>query len=381
MAFGKDQKQLGEISTFRQSVRQYESMKPKQGGGGGVKPYFIDAFKPSTDEPDTVRIVKGNYPVQLGQPDGTIVTVPMTYYPFVEHYHAALKKNIVCSAGPLGSFKGKGQPCLACDIFWADRNAGRKNGPMSRRELHSVTVLHYAPYAHVEQIDRTTGAIRTDSEGKPYMQWVRVHDYERNKYAGKEMVEARRMHWEIGSAHWNTLIDYNKEIGRSCKSCGGRDTVKMAMWTCGSCGEILIDGATTTLSPKEIEEITDKEVRCASCHEVGYLDEQVVCSNCDNGVRAEIFDVDIKVKRVAPKDGGNQTILAITGWSNPGPIDNRFAEIAKPLDLPKVFTPTPYDKQQQLLGGAQGRSPVTTGHSRGYGAPTLGPGGKTGPQY
>lgn len=379
MAFGKDDRNLNSMPSFRQQARGYNAQRPKfTGGGGGFA--FRDRFQPSTDEPDEVRVLKGNYEVKIGQQDGSIITQTLFYYPYIEHFNATLKKGGQCSAGPLGMFKGKGEPCLGCDQFWADKNAGRKNGPMSRRELWAFTVLHYATYAKVPQVDRTTGQTKTNDQGVAYTNWERVLPHERLKFQGMEMRDFNVMHWSLGFGHSQVLMDYDKEIGRSCSSCGGRDSIVCEAWTCGHCGEALIEPSTTTLSPKEIDEFTSKPVRCAACGTEGMLQEIISCQRCPNAKRAEIFDVDIRVKRVQPPDNTNQTKLIVTGWSDPRPIDVRFAEFAKPLALDKIFAPTPIEKQQEMWGGGS-RAPVTgqqLSRQYGSGAPTL---GGNGPNY
>lgn len=380
MAYGKDPKVLDEIPSFRQSSALEESLRPKRGGGGGggVRPYYFDTFKPSHDQPDTIRVIQGKYDCLIGTQDGELVMQPgLSYYSYIEHYHATARRSIICSAGPFGAFKGKAEPCYGHEMFWADKSAGKKNGPMSMSEKKSFSVLHYATYARTEQIG-PDGKEKRNSEGEPYMEWVRVLDHERNlpKYASKEKVEARMLHWDMNYSHWNTLLDYAKEIGKSCVSCQSRDTVSWDAWVCENCGEALIEKLTTTLSPKEIDEITLSKVRCGKCTHVGYLQEILSCSSCPKGKRAEIFDVDMYVKVVADPTGRSKaTTLAITGWSNPRPVDARFADIAKPLDLPKIFTPTPYEKQLQIFGAAPSdtstRQPVTV-HTQGYVPRTLG---------
>ena len=373
MAFGKDASTLGSISTFRQSTKAHQALRPKT-GGGGTKPYYLNAFKPSLDEPDNFRIVQGNYEVSVGTADGQLIKRVLSYFPFIEHFHGTLKKGFICSAGPFAAFKGKHDPCLGCDMFWSDKQAGKKNGPMSRREMYSFTVLHYATFANVEQTDRGTGAVRTDSSGNPYMEWTRIHAHEKHKYPGRETRDASQLHWDLGFGHWTTLTEYDKEIGKSCKACGGRDTVKMEAWVCGGCGDALIEADSTTLSPKEIEDLSTSEVTCGTCKHVGYMNEIISCQGCSSGARAEIFDVDLSARRIGDPKGGNQTSLAITSWSNPRPVDVRFADMAVPMDLAKIFTPMPIEKQAELLGQMSTRQPVTPGqHSRAYqAAPTLG---------
>lgn len=380
MAFGKNNSNLASMPGFRQQARAQQAARPKFTGGGGS--IFRNRFQPSTEEPDSIRILRGHYEVEIGQQDGSILKQTLYYFPYTEHFHGGLKKSAICSAGPLGMFKGKGQPCLGHEIYWEDRNNGKKHNQVriSMRELWAFTILHYAPYAKMEQRD-DQGNIRTNDQGQPYWDWERVFPHERMKYQGKEMRDFNVMHWSLGFNHSNTLMEYDKEIGKSCKSCGGRDTIICEAWTCRNCGEALIEPATTTFSPKEIDDLTAKQVRCASCGHEDFLQEIISCGQCSNAARAEIFDVDLQVKRVKPSDGGNQTTLMISSWSNPRPIDQRYAEFARPLALDKIFQPTPYEKQVELFGGAGSRSPVNSQQlSRPYGgsAPTLG-GNK--PQY
>jgi hypothetical protein len=375
MAYGKDPSVLDNASNFGESARRYEREKAKpSSGGGGSLPSFIDQFKPSKDEPDLIRIIPGQYEfeaaVGTNASDVRIVKRTEQFYPYVDHYNAVLKKGCICSAGILGSFKGKAEPCRACDQFWAEKVANRgtqKQPVMKRSDKYSFTVLHYAPYAFVEQTDYKTGAIRTNEQtGEPYMGWVRVHEYERAKFAGREMREAHVLHWDIGWGHYSTLLEINDQIGKSCRTCGGRNTIQMEAWTCTApgCGEALIEKG-TTYKPAEIKELTQNDVRCAHCQQVMRLKEHVSCTQCGSGRRADITNVDINVKRQE-----EDSKLLITEWSNPGPIDARFTDIAKPMDLKRFFTPTPVEEQIKRFGpwtGGTTRQPATVG-SRPYGA-------------
>lgn len=382
MAFGKDPSVLDGASNFGESARRYEQEKAKPSGGGGGIPSFIDQFKPSLDEPDLIRIIPGKYEFEAAVGDNAqnvrIVKRVEPFFPFVDHYNAILKKGCICSAGPFGGFKGKAEPCRACDQFWAEKAANKgtqKKGAMNRSDKYAFTILHYAPYAYVEQTDFKTGAIRTNEQtGEAYMGWVRVLDHEREKFAGREMREAHVLHWDLGWGHYGTLLAINDQVGRSCRTCGGRNTIQMEAWLCTNpaCGEACIEKG-TKYSPAEVREITQNEARCAHCHQVMRLKEVVSCTKCGSGKRADITNVDISVKRaIDPKTGETGKELYITEWSDPGPIDARFAEIAKPMDLKRFFTPTPIDEQIRRFGpwsGGTTRQPVTVGGaSRPYGS-------------
>lgn len=369
MAFGKDPRVLETVQSFRAEARNFEKERARNSGGtgGGARPTWIDQFKPSIDGTDKIRLLRGQYEVEYGDSNGQVLKRVQSFYPFIQHYHATREKYSICSAGPLANFKGKADPCRGCTQFWDEKMANKgtkKSGAMSRRDMYSFSILHYAPYAYVEQVDRD-GKVRTNENGEPYMSWVRVFPHEMSKFAGREMREAHLLHWDMGYAHYSTLLEYDEEIGRSCRSCGGRNSIQLEAWTCTACGEALIE-RNTTYSPKEVKDLTSGEVRCAHCQHVGMLQEYVSCTQCKNGLRADIFDVDIEIKRKSDAQrGGNATQLIITSWSDPHPIDQRFTDIAKPMDLPKIFRPTPMEKQEDLFGPwasqSAGRQPVTVG--------------------
>lgn len=379
-SFGKDPSQLGRVQNFRNQAQHYEKSKAHSGGGSKFgPPTWLNKFNPSYDDPDEIRVVRGDYEVLVGLQDATVDKQVLPYFPFVEHFHGGLKKGSVCSAGPLGSFKDKRDPCIACDLYWAERSANRgtkKQGAVSRRDMYSFSVLHFAPYAYIEQVDRETLKIREDSEGKAYMAWERILPNEVNhpKFQGKERRDAHMLHWDIGFGHWNTLLAYDKEIGKSCRACGGRNTIKTEAWLCPACGEALIEPGNTTYTPQEVEQLTTDDVTCAHCHQVIRMNELISCRGCAQGVRADIFDVNMSVKRVKDPKGGNQSTLMVTGWSDPCGIDQRFTDIAKPLDLKKIFTPTSIELQSEIYRtgpgapapvAASGRTPITVGqHSR-----------------
>ena len=111
---------------------------------------------------------------------------------------------------------------------------------------------------------------------------------------------------------------------------------------------------------------------------IGIMSE---CTQCGRGEQATLFDFDLEVKRVETTEGNSkQTSLQILRAIGPKPIDPIYGEdLRKPLDLVKIFSPTPIQKQIELFGqvppedGAQQgqaspqRQPSTTKGSRSYG--------------
>jgi hypothetical protein len=237
------------------------------------------------------------------------------------------------------------------------------------------------PYHQVEQIDTRTGQVRANpNTGVPYYKWVQCQG--RNCEfckAGKLIQPAHRMHWDMGTAHFNTLWEYDKVIGNNCVTCGGQDTIDWDALVCQECGEAKVIAEETNLQPKEIDEIYKSINKCSECGHEGFLKEVISCKNCSTTsrepMRASLFDVNLNVRRAAATDGGSMTTLMVTGWSQPCPIPPQLVEMATPLDLAKIFAPTSLEDQAATYGltataiaGLQAgkavtRQPVTPGNA------------------
>lgn len=370
MAFGKDAAQLANVGTFRQQAAAYAAATKRENKGGGSIPLFIDRYQPSKVDVDLVRLIPSSYTVQTAISKDQLMTRQLVFFPFSEHFDGHLKTGTVCSAGPFAQFKGKGAPCRGCEIFWStmaqDANGRMKRGNrMSYREMFAFTVIHFAPYAKVPQVDQATGQVKTNDKGEPYYNWTRVLAHEKAKYVGIETKQAHRMHWPMGTQHYNTLWSYDKEIGKSCATCQGRNKITSLAWVCSSCGDAIIETDSTTLPPDEVDKLTMGQAKCPRCSYEGFLTEIFECANCTpagtDPKRATLFDVDLSVKRIESGDGkSNMTTLMISGWSDPHPLDPMFQDINKPMALDKIYAPTPMDVQVSKLGAAAPpRTPVT----------------------
>jgi len=345
MAFGKDPNGVVGMASFRQMAAHHQAAKPKSGGNGNGA-QWADRYKLSVTV-DEIQILRGSYDVQTVDQNGTIENHKLPYFMHVEHYNATLKKGAICSAGPAHAFKHLRGECRGCDMFWAGKEQDKKGGPMSKRDVYSFSILHYAPYAKMEVIDKNTGDIRKDSEGKPFYAWQRMMPQERHKYQGKELRQAHLLHWPMGSNFLSTLLNYDQHIGQSCRNCGGRDSIKSDWWGCQYCNEPIIDMHSSDLPSEQIYSITNEPCRCPKCGNMGMLKEYVSCSNCDNAVRAELFDVRLKVQ-LSKGAQPTQNQLIVVSWSNPAPIPAQYASIAVPLDLPKIYAPDSIERQIQI---------------------------------
>lgn len=397
MAYGKDRSKVGNMN-LRQQMRRGAKRAPKgSGGGGGGAPYFVNKYQPPDAGPaDIIRIIPGIYPTPridleakdyVRDGDGNIIMDPYTYVKYIEYFHGTRNRSCIGSEGPLGEFKGKGEPCVAKDWYWwewRERNrTGNKQHPksMSQRDKFAFSVLVQAPFYKVPRFDEAGQPKLNENTQEPYYDWLKGKKTGSDEYAlaGYERKEGHLQHWSMGPMHWQTLSEYSDSLAKHCRTCGGHDCIEDVALICQHCGDAVVEFETTSLSYEDLDRIRSEEAQCPNCKEVDYLSDMIRCTQCNEGEPATLFDFDLSVKRVkTPGAEGNQTTLQILSAVGPRPIDAMYGEdLRKPLPLDKIFAPTPIAKQIELFGpvpdskeeqAPQGqRQPSTTKGSRAYG--------------
>ena len=419
-AFGKDRSTLQAVTPFGGNTslsqkssfllnRQQETRQ--RSGGGGAR--FSDIYKPTTTGMDEIRIIPGAFAFKVADEKKNIIDMTLEYWPYIEHFDGKNKRSSICSGGIYHNSKKDRDACHGCDLFFGtmQKENGKNKSRVSKRDMFVFNVLHYHPYHKIEQVDRNTGKVKTNDDNQPYYEWVQCEGRTCEMCKAQcETVPYKVQKWEMGISHFKTLTqEYDVLIGRSCKSCKNKDSIGTVAWLCPNdkCGEAVIDMATTTLSDEEINNIKNENAVCPSCRQAGMLIELVECAKCGTPTRSSIFDVNLKVKRMeVSKDGGNQTQLMISGWSDPCELDSEVAAVVSKsmFDLSKIYVPTPLETQAVIFevgsqtgaavrpqGGFANRSlsrtPVNSGAPavnsgfRAYGASAVAGGAATGPNY
>lgn len=379
MAFGKNAEDLNKVRGFGASsardiqrrTHEYNQAREDQRAPRGGGNRFSNIFRPSLEEYTLVRLVPGMFEVPIGYKDGTISPMTLEYFPFIEHYHATLKKSSVCSGGPLHFTRTKREPCVGCDKYWGERptevdpgTGKKKKGPMSKRDMVVFTVVHLTPHHKTASVDRE-GKVRMNEEtNEPYYDWVecagRVCPMCKE---GLEKKPAMRKHWPMGTSHFSLLMgEFADQIAGSCGGCGGRDTIATNAWICNKCGEAIVDMSETSLPDEEIKKISSEKIRCGHCGNTDYLEEVISCTDCSDAHRATIYDADISVKR-ASTGTGDQTVLMMNKFFV-RPLEEMYKEYAQPFDLPKIYVPTPLETQVQIYEGKPVTRPGATKYSQ-----------------
>jgi hypothetical protein len=376
MPFGKDPTLLSETASFRQLTGTLNAKTYKKKTRTGA-PYYVDNYTPPAGAIDLVRLLKGNFvqtklvprnppgPDPDNNPDDAWkpVTLKTPSIVFAEHFDGHSDRSCICSAGPWVNQRDRRQPCRGCDIRDATMvkkpNGFWESTRMSRQDKNVVCVFDYSKYHEVEQRDFKTGEIRLNQQTKePYMHWVkctgRLCEYCRGG-KHKEKI-GHSTHWPMSKQHFNTLMSTSDHIGKSCRNCGTADSIETLGWTCGGCGDCVVDMSTTELSDEQLREKTSLVYRCPHCNKFDFLVEVFECKTCADmgkqGAHVSIFDVDMKVTLIPnPNPEAKSKVLQVLGWSVPYPLAPKYAEEAgNVVDLVARYAPTPLSVQIERFG-------------------------------
>jgi hypothetical protein len=363
--FGKDASLLQNVGSFRQRSGQFSVNRARPASRGGV-PYFVDQYIPPTTDSDTIALLDGQYEHTVVDNSGDeprVVPVKLEFVQFREHYDGATRKSAICSAGPYADFKELRNACNGCDIFWAtlEPNAtGRKESTrMSRQDKFAFSMIDFSTYHLTPQFDPSGRPRISQKTNKQYMNWRKCEgrgcDGCKAKYETKF---GHNPHWPMPWGYFDFLREKEIQIGKSCKSCGGIETLRSDAWVCTNCKAAAIDMTATHLKTEEIKKITEKFYTCVprinedgeqvGCGHTGFLKEAISCTACSHAERMSIFDVEFKVLRIP--QGQNKSVLDVSNWVKRRPLTGELAELGKPKDLLKLFSPTPNKTQLDKFG-------------------------------
>lgn len=362
MAFGKDPNQLSSMPPHGGNYIQRQktvARRPARTGGGNAF-YWKDTYNPPDLSTDIIRLVPGEYAQEVTYDGETIVTDTFPYFMFREHHNG--KRGAICSGGALWANKEKSGTCPSCVVFWEDvreRQAKKARGDttkgpnrMSCRDQFAFNVWDYGLYFEVPEVDKSGQLRMNQKTNQPFTHWVKGAAND-PRMQGRPWKQGHLSAWPMATTYKDTLFNLAKQIGKSCKSCGSRDSIHTVMKICGNpdCRQIIYDPNNTALTDEQREQIDNYPYSCPHCGQTTFVSEVIECSHCQNPVRATLFDVDLQLQRMGTK--GQQTFLQVFSWSDPRPIQVADPEILKgivPLDLPKKFAPTPPDVQLKMFG-------------------------------
>lgn len=397
MSFGKNDGHLTRIGGYgaTQSQQMGNAMRRQYGPRKG-SPSWANNFQPNEHgNPDFIRLLPGDFDAErIDETTGQITIEKVPWVEATEHYHATMRKGIICSAGVARMNKKLAKPCRGCDISHEDYNERRRianeKGLKSVEHPNRISmsgkwvflVLDMAWFFKGNRLDEHGRVQVNKNTGQAYSDWIKYSAEHHNEYlyasgeAARQNKQVEMRHgmvqtWPLGFNQFGTINGWADVVQKHCRSCGNQNCVQVQGFVCGACNASSVE---SSLPPDELKKLVSKEVRCRHCGTTAYPKPIMTCGYCPNPVPSNLYDVDMQVQQTKIQ-GKRQLIIP---WiSNPRPVDPAFAEALKKMpDAAKKFAPTSYEEQVALFGPAPSaqHAPQPFGQAQ----PPQGPGGYPG---
>lgn len=369
------QENLKAINSFREESNemQSEARNPKH-----IRQYmqrWEDSYKPILGKQDDqifdrIMVVPGNFEIEKAVKRSTesneviyeVEKKNVWYYTAIEHFDNLEKKFAMCSGGVFYDFEDRREKCHYCDAFdadWEANDGDQQKMNHSRRRIWVVQVVNFARFAKITKLDEN-GSPVTNREGEVVKEWVAL--YGKNDPRAKkahEFCDGRRQHWKMAQTHWGQLTGViASKISGTCAVCRSQGTLERSALLCGNkeCSEVILDLTTEEMAPHVIEEFVRERQLCKKCGELKLCQEIIECSNGCNGTRRmNLFEAAFSLRQY-PSNNKNKNIttLDVGDWGFGNPTEQQHS-LFLPLDLAKLYEPTPLDKQEEMLGGGDGK--------------------------
>lgn len=200
-------------------------------------------------------------------------------------------------------------------------------------------------------------------EGKRRCKYCKSKDAEES-----ELHFGKKEFYNPGFGIFKQLCEWDRVIGTKCKNCEEGQIMSMLFMCNGEgCGHMYIDMDECSLTDKQLAEFATSVQECPECGTEDEPLEVVQCftgdehdpdPGCDEGERASLWDVNIKIKR------GDKSVQ-IVGDPELCEPDERIAELTKPMKM-QFLAEMPLSLQAMLMnkdnvydedGGAGGGDP------------------------
>jgi ribosomal protein L37E len=366
MSFGKDNNNLVRIGAYgASSAQKMGNATRKVHVARKGSPPWANNYRPSQGVPDHIRILEGNYQVEKideNSTEGATYLEEVGWWEHTEHYHATMKKSIICSAGPHRRSKKLAQPCRGCDIYWEDYNererirqeTGQKvQNPnrISMSSKYTFNVLVYGNFFKAPRMDEH-GRTKVKQNGQAFMDWVKYRGPQDDQayHTSQEKQEGLVMAWPVGYNQFITLRQYADMVSHHCLNCGQQNCVYVQQWVCPACTAPLMELTASSLNPEQIQELVSQPNTCRNCNTRAYPQAVHGCSSCNNPRPARLYDVDLMLQTIK---SNNSRQLMVTWVGAPSGIDPKYSDIvSKAADLSTKFAPTPMEQQISIFGPA-----------------------------
>jgi len=281
--------------------------------------------------------------------------VDSPWYEYASHYYPKKRRTIICSAGPY-----RKDPCYPCSIeaiYWDDhrekeeevRKAGitdvkiERNPPMRRGIRNAMAVLGVDDYFEIPLLDKD-GKIRKSATGDVLKRYVAEPCARLPKGTKYPIKNGHNMNWSFPGTHLEQLQSFNRQLENVCANCA--TPLFASTLVCANCQHVEEDFG-TAIEGEDLIILQDEKVRCSNCHSEDVIPNPE-CSGCGDAESGGLMSFDIRLK--AEPAGENKTDLKMVGYRLPNYNEDLTHLYQNPLDIVKIFAPTPLNLQKTILG-------------------------------
>lgn len=339
--------------SFAQRVHGYVTGRKESQGqksrGSALNIRWGARFAPPKNTTTKLRLLPGCYKGLDGN--------EYEYFQYVQFFSARTKRGFISSANweiNNGQLNKVGGDCLGYDEWKKELDEGveANHRTVSMRVMHVFNAIHLDWHHLVPAVDDKGNEVvykHGDRKGEVILSREqcagRRCDFCKDKY---EKVFGKKVHWSIGLGHLSDLAGVIDEISKDCSSCDGSGTIETISWDCEECGKSIIKADEYDVrDERQAAELFKRaaELYKCRCGHTSMLVPQYECSECDDGSPLSIFDCDIEIKR---QGEGTQSSVQVPRWTRTE-LSDELKEMAKPWNLPEIFSPDPSEFQAKAL--------------------------------
>jgi hypothetical protein len=287
---------------------------------------------------------------------GQVETLTKTWYQFTDHYHNATKRHLVCSAG---AYLDK--PCLPHDInkkFYEARDAEYKATKVRSKQRPSVGSSPRFAFSTVVMewiysvpLTDSSGKVRTTRDGAPIFKNVPGPFVDKSIRGGLNRKFGHRFHLANSTEALHQLLALDKRLANNCKHCARSlyaDTLKCPECKAPQALESAVEG-------EDLGTTREEHFACVQCSYRGPMFPVLQCA-CGNPKSGGLTSFDVRLRKEPTGETGS--VILCTGVRIPlddikdtDALSSAMQALQDgPLDLYKIYAPTPIEEQRRVLG-------------------------------
>lgn len=317
-----------------------------------------------------------NWTYEIYNKESRVVETQSTmYFAFEQHTVGATKRRFECSSG--AHLTGK---CYGCSERTRHYDKVReiedatgsvpselKNAPVSKMRQFALSVSLIEELGEFPKLDKQGQPVLT-KKGKPIMTFLpmRLAAKLGRKAAPRAKVPGRRFHWSFGTKALEALGAENSRLETYCASCAHElYAVSAYCRACEMTNPVWSENYPDGMPSELLLDDKNTPYTCPFCDHEDTLEYNYSCTNekCKSPAPGNLFAFELFLGSVSDTDHAPK-IYKIRPRSDWSKIEGGEALINEPLELDKIYAPTPLTEQIKLFDPRRQKLLVDDAHLR-----------------